>query len=706
MRKMINIFVLLLFITNSLYAGTPTQQQEADKFKKYYNHLFKYYNKSKYAFSDLSDEKKLFSDLQALWDLNKAFAELQNSTDLPLVVSKDSRDFFNDIDKNVKEEYPDSMHKELEKIMFKKSNKWSGLSNADIADLFLTAALTGPKVGLDIASGGLAETGKLLRKSKKLKKIIKIGRKWTKVKVLSVKNFKKVATALERTSRHIKKIPRMSKLSKKAVVFFDSKTFKILEYLMKQAIESEKTNVSISDDEQKKIIKQYIKDNQDNQDDAIVQFFIQFTGNSFKLPVDLLGKSIGAKYIDLFTTGVLTIYSDTESTNLFLSLLTDLGLKAAEFTPIVGPFVELSNKMIELQKKFSDGYHQAEANYINFSIQRDKLNEFYLNMYKAMVIEDTLKSIYSNNTITYDTTNIDENFGVRMTINNVYNSIYEYNSNKTVSKDIFRKYVRCLGGYLKKKDNTFEEEINNGKGIAYCLSDKKIFTADLDISTRIKERHIQLYIKLTNKLLYKIPNINGFSDVHEGEFYYPYVSFLAYKQIVSSKNDNFRPNDNITQYEAIKMTENTFFKDEFNKYKKNHSNKKVEENRFDFLVENITEINNLSFSKMNNDITRGEVAELIMQLITKKLTSKTIFNVSTPPNRKLQFYIGYKYRSLINYTDGWNLFSAGLKATGISDGYRKNDGSYEYRPTKLIKRGELSKILIKAYQFVKKEGGN
>lgn len=704
MKKIVNMFVLLIFITNSLYGGTKTQQQEADDFREHYSHLFKYWFQNEYKFSDLSDNQKLFTDYLAIEDLNQAFSELQHSTILPLVVSTDSKDFFNDIDKNVKEDYPDTLYKELETAMNNKAEKWSGgLSKADMADLWLTALLTGPKVAMDITSGGMGSTGKALRKNKTIKKVIKIGKKWTNIKSLSVTNFKKIATALTRTSRHMEKMRKLSKLSKNAAIFFDSKAFKIIEYLLKQVIEKEKTEVSISDKEEQEIIAQYIKSNQENTDDPIVQFFIQFSGNSFKLSAELLGKAVAAKYIDLFTTGVLTIYSDTESTNLFFSLLTDLGLKGAEFIPIVGPFVELANKMIELQKKFSDGYHEAEANYMNFSAQRNNLYEFYLNTYKAMVIEDTLKSVYSNNDTTYNTTNIDESFGVRVTINNIYSSIYEYNQEKTVSKEIFENYISCLSGYLKNEDNSFEKDLANGNGISYCLSDKKIFTTDLTINTKVKEKHVQLYINLKNKTLYKIPNITGFNDVYYGEFYYPYVNFLAYKNVVSSKNSDFRPKDNITQYEAIKMTENMFFKKEFDGYEAQSQNKDttIHKIRFDFLENKITKVENLSLEKKDNNITRGEVAELIMQLISKKLENKIIIKVSFP-NGVHNAYISGRYKAVIDNQNGWTVFSTGLKALGISDGY--DDGTY--RLDKLITRGELSKILIKSYKFVQKEGGN
>jgi len=64
-----------------------------------------------------------------------------------------------------------------------------------------------------------------------------------------------------------------------------------------------------------------------------------------------------------------------------------------------------------------------------------------------------------------------------------------------------------------------------------------------------------------------------------------------------------------------------------------------------------------------------------------------------------------KYTAMIDYNNDWNIYSAGLKAFGISTGYKSGDNKGKYGLSDKISRGEIAKIFIKASEFIKKEGG-
>lgn len=254
----------------------------------------------------------------------------------------------------------------------------------------------------------------------------------------------------------------------------------------------------------------------------------------------------------------------------------------------------------------------------------------------------------------------------------------------------FESYSKVIKNSLEKKD-------------------LKFFKNNFDLNTQIKIYN-QKWSQI-RKGVYRL-----YDDVPFNHTFYNYINTLSKKNLISNVNVNYRPQDNISQYESLKIIENLLFKNEFevffNKIKNENKNKNKtkddiellkRKSRFTFLEKKVTKVSGISFDNENKLITREEIAELIIQVIYKKVKNDIFIPQSTED--KVIFTYLDKYKAQIDYKNDWNIFSTGLKAFEISAGYKEGENKGKYGLSDNISRGEIAKIFIKTFEFIRNVKG-
>lgn len=700
MKKVQKYVFTLVLMMNYLYSGTPEQKSEANNLRKSYPNLFQYYNLTTYTFNDKSMSDQIFFNDEAVSEINQVFSSLMYLNDLPLVISPDNKDFIDSIDQRVKYHYPDTTYKYLEDEMFRNANPWKNLGVAGSADVLITAALTGPKVGLDIVSGGAGKIAKGLGYFGKAgDKVVLIGSKFNMLKPVQYSKLFGFINGKYAKIINLKTMQAMYKM--------DTNTFKVYKFLIDSVFASADAAREVSlNQEQKNIISQYVNNYQDDTNNVVAQYLFTLKTNQYKLTAELLGNSVVALMFDVFQKGVLTIAAlDPDSLTLLKDIIIEFGLVGSEFVPVAGPIVETFNKNRAAMQKIESNFLKAQSNYLTFSAQREKEYTLELNLYKLTAIEDTLKEIYSNTLQTNNTGNIERTYSVTPSINNIASAIYDWDL--TIPKEIFYSYTKCLGSYIQLSEyersatSTISNPIglhnNRINGIDICDIKNNYYKAKLNLNHRVKESKAELYITLNNRVLYNIPNEDNFEDVKAGTFYYPYVKYLSYKSVVDGRKLKYQPNNYLTQFEALVMITNLFFKEEFNSYITDKLDPDNQQHRFDFITQKLqSEITGVNYATQNKFITRGEVAELLMKTLYIVIKDSKFPYTRYSDGSHVRYLD--KYVGTIDSNNGWNVFSTGLKACEISKGYSNG----KYGLSNNVSRGEIAVLLVRAYNLIKK----
>jgi murein DD-endopeptidase MepM/ murein hydrolase activator NlpD len=195
-------------------------------------------------------------------------------------------------------------------------------------------------------------------------------------------------------------------------------------------------------------------------------------------------------------------------------------------------------------------------------------------------------------------------------------------------------------------------------------------------------------------LLNSIDNKLAFQDIEKTVYKKSIISLYNLGLIKNSCK--FRPADNVSQYEFLVLLTRLLYPSLFvnNKsYKQEFYFEKLKK------IDSI-KIDNISLKNKDKAITRGEVAQVIYYFLwnfIKDTDNNWVRNIKIGDNSGLIFIFnkktGFKYNSLWNKENGFNKYSAFLKALNISQ-------SMKYEPSNNINRGEMAIMINRIYKFI------
>jgi hypothetical protein len=704
------MFVLVLFSFNC-GAGSLTQKDELSTIinSSAYSNLFKYYNDSDQSFLTeyvaAGETHALLNDDKAIYELYSLFSDIQTVRVLPYNVSEDAQAYWQGHPERLKSTFPMEDYKRLWKIAIERENPWKALGVDGSVKLLANAALTGPKFGLDVVSGGFSKIGKGISAGAKAFKKIKIIKNIKKIKTtLSPANLAKITKILKNLDvKAVSKLKLTSADATKIVRFFDSDAYKMFKRAMKaEDIANFLRELTSSD---RILINKYIEENSNDETDIISQFYIGLLSDSAVDVSTLLKQTKIGFYIRLFQTGLLSVMAgeDEDVTLALANAAMEVSLKAMEFIPLAGPFVELANANRAALSTIKVSQKKALEAAETFSASRVSFIDSEFNIYKLMVLEGIIQRIQNNNVYIEDSLDLDEYFGVVPSINNIAGATYDIQKIQAIN--IYEDYYLCRVSHLQNLDvkNTIANVTNqlSLKVNTTCSVKDGNYTAKVRVSRGNNDDKydldIEVFISLNEaeRKLFKLPTNTSFLDVDPNSFYYPYVKLLAFQNIVNTKTDYFYPNRELTQFQLIVLITNSFYFDKFQAYRKLHSSSDELQLFYAFIAQEV----NWTAQITNKDlfVSRNSVADIIYAVFQKEFSLLQF--QSHPNNTKLRWLInGEYYSGIIEHSNGWYFSSLFLKATGISKGYKGGGfGSSNH-----IKRGEAMVFLYKAKQFMEK----
>jgi len=754
--------IQLITATSVAIAAVPTtgsQQKKATTIINAvgYQSLFKYYNRTSHVFMNDTAGHSVFLDASAMNELSMLVASLKHAGEIPWNESLDARRYSDGIESRVEAKYPMTTLKKLETKMLQ--NPWQILGVAGSADVLVTAALTGPLVGADLVTGGVAAIGKgLFRGSKIAVKVASIGRNYPKL-ASAANKIKSIAFRVDvglgkinksMIVKLVEKAPNSKKVAA-ALGFFSSNTkaakaFNAFKTLLSLTAKGQAAVVTtqVNND-----IKAYVGSGDDGS--AIYKFFVDYTTGiaAGQLKGSIAGAA-AAFYIDLFQTGVVDVavaqQSDSSLQSTLTGLVQDIGLKASEFVPVLGPIMTTINTNIAANQTIIDTAKKMQANYNTFSNMRSSELNFELNFYRLWVVEDLFKQVFllKPPAIVHPSLYNDPAYtGTAPGRNRIADAIYETGS-KQLSTSIRKAYHECLAKRImwNRATNTkpvyyqitpiFDALIQQSKqpspqvAIGTCYISQGTFSVNVDLSTlnRGEEKAAELNFALTEGKLYKIPVSIRYSDISPADSFYRQVKELALRGGVNTQQQRYHPQAKLTQYESLVMITNMFFQNAYGTYRIQQVSTNTDAaNRYGFIQQQLGTITGVNLIQKNVHITRSQMAELLMKVIYKQRkapaplagalvgASVNYFNgtcIALTKANEVNTCTGKVNFSLVttNTTTnkwlagaiaaGWDVYSTGLKVYGITPGYRSNS----FNLTNPITRGEAARLIVNAFHFV------
>lgn len=555
-RRIIIVFLLLLNLNS--FAGIEKQKEELLEIinNNRYSEIFKYYDKETQEFSleilqNLFNEAKdpsylLFKDIEFLFhDFSS------NENELILHISAENQQALDNALSDIEREYPESIANKLEEKMY--ANNWSYLGVSGSAKLLMNSALTGPKIYIDIVSGGASKISKIFTSKNKIKKLVKFfnlpklkkSNILIKIEKSVAKKFKKVFKGIEKflskRPKYFKNLrEKISDAALKTISFIDTDAFKVYLYIVETTLNTTGVVGDLTD-EDKKIIKQYSSENKNDANNILAQYFAELVTSKYQLSADLLGKISLAMYIKLFETGVINVMQGEFEDGIDIESLAhtswDLAKTVAEFIPVAGPLVELTTSNIEAVADADASREQVILAHNTF--KKAKNREFYiaLSLYRLQAILDSIKQIQNNN-----------NYAINTDF---------YFDNKTQSNSYAYDFLKKAFDY-GFKDGDFTNKL------------------DFSANSYISSAKAEMLIARTRKILSKCNNtfktkyFNSYKNITRGEFVGLVSHYIGiynknsnicislknsfdFKQYGISNADNFRGGDYLTNYEILVM---------------------------------------------------------------------------------------------------------------------------------------------------------
>jgi len=720
-RVMSKLILILIFIyQGNLFAGTNEQKSaltEVIKNSKY-QELFKYYSVTEQVFNreisiEGSGTHNVLDDERALEQLYTLFSSIQLSPELPYYVTNEARYYGDTLYNRVDEQYPkDEGKRYWAKALELEDSNWNGLSGGEKAKLIFTAAMTGPKVGLDIAAGGVTKIGAAIKRGEKVVKRVRKIKKIKHIKkVFQVKDIQKIVKVLNKLKNSNKtriglkslKNLEQSGIAKKTFDIITSESFnlflKVSNYAFDGAITIDKIfNNVLKDPAEKAMLELYAQEHANEEFNYIAQFWAGvLLGEAAELAKSM-DNTIVALFIHLSKTGILGVMNsenDELINDELQSIATDVLFSAGEFILVGGPFFELFNANKAAMATIQDNKAAALLVAETFSKTRIELIDLENQIYKLMVLEGIIAEIYNQPGEVRDNLYANESFGVRASLNNFASAIYEIGESRPITDKIFTDFYDCRVEYVQK---TSEPSVYFSDGLfSRCDSEKGYFTVVVSVGRGTIDPQynleIELLVALDDLVMYKLPANINFIDVSPYSHYYPYIKLFGYKSIISSKNDYFFPENKLTQFELAVLLTKTFYSKDFYQFNLIQSDNN-KNNYYEFLQQKIGWL----YSKDNKGefITYDNIARSLY-LVFKAEFELQPDNVSHQSGTNVIWSIkNNTWLGEINHSLGWSFSPLFLKVTGIESGYRNgNFGSHNK-----ISRGNSIVMLFKALKFM------
>lgn len=661
---------------------------------------------------------KILENPGAIQELYELSSLIRTVRTLPYYVTDDARRFRVTMSDRINNVAPISTYNRLwEKAIEKSQGGFSAYSKAQTLNILLEASLTGPKLGLDIATGGFARAGKAIVSTGKKVRKIKVVKSIRKVKsALSTEQLRKITKALKKVDKAVLKTLKLKSnlktdQAKAVIAMFESDAYTLLVNL---ALDNSKLAVVLSklSDKDRDIITKYTTDHKDDDLNYVAQFFVEGAAADATVLTELFASSKVAMFSQIVQTGLLSlIFDDDLETDLTQGLITatlKMAGAAAEFIPIAGPFVELYNVNVNAaslrreEQAFAIETAQAYTNYrLNFV-------DLQLHMYRLMVLEGIIYAIRNNTGIepVEDSLEINEYFGVVASINNIAAALRA--TPRNVASQIFDGLYDCRVSEIQHRHSGVTtiptSKIINERVSITCDPQQNYFLArvsqqrgQLGSEFDIK---LELYVEVDSITLYKLPS-NGFVDVKPGSYYYPIIGLLEYENRLES-NDHFYPEQRLTELGMLKLLTQVFYKQEFSHYK-NTSSFSEERVYYEFFKVKWSKSDVVSpeYRDKDKQATRIFAANAVYYYLRNNHgLPLTNIPIGEQTSRKISVTINDKVRYFdvtLDTVNGWHFTAAFLRSTGIAGGYL--DGTYG--SAKIITKGEALSLLFKTYEFEK-----
>lgn len=747
LSRYIKFLCLFAFITTSnlVFAGSAEQKQQLNSIMadlKYAN-LFSYYDAKNLIFSEVkytiggkdylnrddipgypanSDDilvTQIISDDAALSELYTLITGIQNARTLPYYVSKEARDYADKINDELESEFPKATYDELwDKAIKMERSIIAGLSNKDIGLLVFNAALTGPKLGLDIASGGFSKLGSAVLKGQKALKSVKVVKNYKKIKLEPVLQYMgKISSKLDNIdSKAIASLKSQSKNSKRLLALLDmmeSEEYQIFKKIFKYGDKYAEFIKGLTEERRKRqfieqltaheqaLISEYAEKHKDDTTNYIAHFYADLLSDAAIDVIKALDQSKVATFLLLLKTGVVSAFSDDPELDWgeeALKVVTDVGLQAGEFVPIAGPFVELININAEAVSTAKANRKEALAMANLYTNARNDYEEQLRNIYNLMVLEEIIVQIQANDNEVFDTLNFNEYFGVRVALNSIAGAIYD--SEKTTAQKIYDDLRDCRIAriaVLAGKPQSVPSKIISEKVSTRCDAERGVFSAYASVPRGYlgpeNDYDVELYVTIKDLKLYKLKASGNFVDVLPQSQYYPYVKAFAQDNVINSNNSYFLPNKETSKYEFMVMVVKALYRKEFLQYKNDNPQFSEQSSYLAFASSNFNWL--LDETEFDTSILGQDVAEILYRIFERELI---LSNQPEPHDGKIVLWsVGEtKYTSKIDIQNGWGLGAAFLKAIGVDSGTSR--GTYE--SSKAVTRGKAVMMLSKAKQLL------
>ncbi|MFT5760833.1 MAG: hypothetical protein ACI9LM_005620 [Alteromonadaceae bacterium] len=724
-KVMSKLILILIFIFHgNLFAGTNEQKNTLTKViqNSNYQELFKYYSVTDQVFNrnitiEGSGTHNVLDDERALEQLSTLFSSIQLSRDLPYYITDEARYYGDTLYDRVDEKYPKGEGKRYwAKALELGGNTWTAnwkaLGGVKSTKLIFAAAMTGPKLGLDIAAGGVTKIGAAIKRGTKVvKKIRKIKNIKSIKKVFEIKDITKILKVLDKlkdsnkTRKRLKKLKSLNQsgIANKTFDMITSESFqyflKISNYALTAAITIDNVFEGIlKDPREKAILELYAKEHANEEFNYIAQFWTEVLFTEAADLANSMNSTTVALFIHLSKTGVLGVMNseNDELINEDLQNITeDVLFSAGEFIPVAGPFFELFNANKAAMASIQDNKATALLLAETFSKARIELIDLENDTYKLMVLEGIIAEINNYSYKVKDNLYANEHFGTRASLNSFASAIYEIGEHRPITDQIFTDFYDCRVEHVQKTNERFVHLRDNL--FTRCDSDKGYFKVVVSVGRgNIDPQYnleIELLVTLDDLVLYKLPANVNFIDVDPNSHYYPYIKSFGYKNIISSENDYFLPENALKQFELAALLTKTFYKKDFYQFNLTQS-VNDQNNYYGFLEQKIGWA--YSIDSKDEFITYDNIA-VSLYLVFKTEFELQPDNVSHQNGTNVIWSIkSNTWLGTINHSLGWSYSPLFLKVTGIESGYRYgNFGSHNN-----ISRGDSIVMLYKALKLM------
>jgi hypothetical protein len=274
-------------------------------------------------------------------------------------------------------------------------------------------------------------------------------------------------------------------------------------------------------------------------------------------------------------------------------------------------------------------------------------------------------------------------------------------------REIYLNILKSLQGFIPiygsfyEQYNTVSDYLNEPTN-EQAINAVKLHFINKKHRKQLDDFYHEQFISYIKDAVDTIKNYNFkmyFVDVRPNDWFFPYITELAKKGYINTKNAKFHPNPPegfILRYEIVAMLNSILFKNDFNKFTDvpNYSNHITK--TYAFMKYKIGEVNNINEENFTDKLTRNEMAEIVTKYTIKSLgisLNTVIKNINNITKNFSCCGHEFKISKYVTKENGWNEYSSFLNNLNISSG--KTDKRYHGED--YITRAEVAVMLYKMY---------